>query len=438
MKRLLQSFHVLVMLAMASVAAVLPLTTMAAVAGRLYDWTSGIVQKFNDAKPDYSRLNVNSGLTALIPTLFKSLDIVSRELVGAIPSVTLDADVARAAVGQTVMSFKAPSSLATDITPGVTPPNDGDQTLGNVSILITKARRVPFRWNGEEELGLNNNGAGAQAIKTAQVTQAIRTLVNEMEIDVVNGARIAASRAFGTAGTTPFATDLSDTANVRKILDDNGAPGERSIIIDTTSGVNLRKQTQLTKANEAGTVMTLRDGSLLDLHGFQIKESAGVVVNTKGTANGAYTTNAAGFAVGTTSIPIITGAGTVLAGDVVTFAGDTNKYVVETGVAAPGTLVIAAPGLRVAIPAAATAMTLGGNYTGNVAFSKSAIILATRAPALPDGGDLAVDRITITDPRSGISFEVAMYPQYRQMQYEVSAAWGVKGIKSNHTAILLG
>jgi site-specific recombinase len=57
MKRLLQSFHVLVMLAMASVAAVLPLTTMAAVAGRLYDWTSGIVQKFNDAKPDYSRLN---------------------------------------------------------------------------------------------------------------------------------------------------------------------------------------------------------------------------------------------------------------------------------------------------------------------------------------------------------------------------------------------
>ena len=63
---------------------------------------------------------------------------------------------------------------------------------------------------------------------------------------------------------------------------------------------------------------------------------------------------------------------------------------------------------------------------------------ADRAPALPDGGDLAADRIVVTDPRSGISFEVAMYPQYRQMQYEVSAAWGVKGIKTAHSAILLG
>jgi hypothetical protein len=31
-----------------------------------------------------------------------------------------------------------------------------------------------------------------------------------------------------------------------------------------------------------------------------------------------------------------------------------------------------------------------------------------------------------------------MYPQYRQMQYEISAAWGVKGIKPNHCSLLLG
>ncbi len=392
--------------------------------------------KLSDAMPQ-GTFNANT-ITSLIPSLYSALDVVSRELVGAIPGVTLDAQMTRAAVGQNVLSFATPQSTATDITPGVTPPNDGDQTIANVSMTITKARRVPFRWNGEEELGLNNNGSGAANIKGDQIQQAIRTLVNEMELDVCNAIRVAASRAYGTAGTAPFASDLSDPANVRKILDDNGCPlSERSMVIDTSAGAKLRTLAQLTKANEAASTLTLRDGMLLDLHGFVIRESAQVRAVTKGTG-ASYTSNTAGYAVGATSITLITGTGTILAGDTVTFAGDTNKYVVETGIAAAGALVIAAPGLRVALPTSAVALTVGNTATSNLAWTRSAIIFATRAPALPANGDLAVDRTTITDPRSGISFEVAMYPQYRQMQYEISAAWGVKGIKPAHTALLLG
>ena len=376
-------------------------------------------------------------LTNLIPAVYQALDVVSRELTGAIPAATRDATVERAAVGQNVISFKTPAAVASDITPGVTPPNDGDQNIGNTTVTITKARRVPFRWTGEETRGVNNGGAGSALIRGDQIQQAIRTLVNEMEADVVNAARIGSSRAYGTAGTTPFATDLSDPAQLRKILDDNGAPGERALIIDTTAGAKLRTLTQLTKANEAGTTMTLRDGALLDLHGFTVKESAGVGVNVKGTGSG-FTSNTAGYAAGATLITLIAGTGTVLAGDVVTFAGDTNKYVVEAGTTGPGAITLAAPGLRVAIPSAATAMTIGNSYTGNIGFARSSLILATRAPALPDDGDMAVDRTLVTDPRSGITFEIAMYAQYRQMQYEVCAAWGVKGIKSNHSAILLG
>lgn len=377
-------------------------------------------------------------ITSLIPSLYASLDVISRELVGCIPCATVDATTTRAAVGQTVYTFQTPVAAATDITPGVTPPDDGDQTIGNVSLSITKARRVAFRWNGEQTLGLNNNGAGATAIKNDQMMQAMRQLVNEMEIDLVRAAVVASSRSYGTAGGTPFASTLGDPAQVRKILDDNGAPGsDRCMVINTTAGAALRTLAQLTKANEAGTEMTLRSGELLDLHGFSIHESAGVRAAAIGTGT-SYTSNTAGYAVGATSITLITGSGTVLAGDTVTFAGDSNKYVVKTGVTAPGVLVLNEPGLQVALAASAVAMTVGAIATTNVAFSRSSLILATRAPALPDGGDLAVDRVMITDPRSGISFEVAMYPQYRQMQYEISAAWGVKGIKAQHSAILLG
>ncbi|MFQ5473336.1 MAG: P22 coat - protein 5 family protein, partial [Dehalococcoidia bacterium] len=249
---------------------------------------------------------------------------------------------------------------------------------------------------------------------------------------------VAASRAYGTAGTTPFASTLGDPAQVRKILVDNGAPKtDLQMVLNTTAGANLRTLAQLTKANEAGGDDLLRRGVLLDIHGLAIRESAQVKSHTKGTG-ASYTSDTAGYAVGATSITLITGTGTVLAGDVVTFAGDSNKYIVKTGVSAPGTIVLAEPGLRVALPASAVAMTIGANSTNNMAFDREAIWLATRVPAMPEGGDGAADVTTVTDPQSGLAFQVAMYKQYRQVTYEVALAWGVKVSKPEHTAILLG
>lgn len=377
-------------------------------------------------------------LTGLIADLYVALDVVSREQVGMIPSVTLDAAVSRAAVGQNVTSFVAPAATASDITPGVTPPNDGDQTIGAVTMQITKARRVPLRWNGEQTLAVNNNGPGQLNIKQAQLAQSLRTLTNEMEADLA-ALHIHASRAYGTPGTNPFAADLSDPAWVRKILTDNGAPlSDMSMVINTTAGAKVRSLGQLTKANEAGTVALREQGTLLDIHGFKIRESGQIVtVGAVGNNTGTYAANGA-HAVGATAITVKTGTGTVLAGDVIYFGTDTdNLYVVETGVNNGTTIVLAAPGLRVAL-AGNEAVTILPASARNMAFERTAIVLATRMPALPEEGDLAVDRVQITDPRSGMTFEVALYPQYRQMQYEISCVWGVKMIKAEHSALLLG
>ncbi|MBZ9600744.1 hypothetical protein [Phyllobacterium chamaecytisi] len=384
---------------------------------------------------------MSNTITGLFPTLYNALDVVSRELVGFIPAVSSDMTFERAAVGQTVISPVAPAATATDITPGVTPPDDGDQTIGNVSMTITKARRVPVRWNGEQKLALDNNGASYNVILRDQFAQAMRTLCNEVEGDLA-ALHVNASRAYGTAGTTPFATNLADTAQVRKILSDNGAPlSDLQLVIDTSAGANMRTLTQLSKANESADTSLLRRGVLLDVHGFAIRESGQVKTATAGTG-AASTTNAAGYAVGATVITLAAaGTGTILAGDVITFAGDTNKYLVASGdadVSNAGTITLAAPGLRKAIPAAATAITLAAASARSMGFARSAIALATRAPALPEQGDLARDRTLVTDPESGLTFEVAMYPQYRQMQYEVSLAWGVKAVKGEHITALLG
>lgn len=381
-------------------------------------------------------------LTDLIPTLYNALDVVSQEMVGFIPAVSRDATHERAAVNQTVRSFVAPAVTASDITPGATAADSGGQTLGNVSMTITKSRKTEIMWSGEEQLSISAPGITAQRVLQDQFAQGMRTLVNEIESDLAVAAYAGASRATGTLGTNPFVVGgtklIDNVADIRQILADNGAPmGDMQMVVDTAAGAGLRKVPNLYKANEGGDNSLLRQGILTDLMGFDIRESAGVARPTVGTVTA--TTDNAGYAVGVTDITLSSAAVALLKGDVITFADDTNRYVVAEAVSGTGgTLKIAAPGLRQALPASTKAITVIASGPRNVAFSRSAVYLATRAPALPSVGDMADDRTLVTDPRSGLTFEVSVYRQYRQVKYEVAIAWGVVNTKSQHTAILLG
>ena len=376
-------------------------------------------------------------LTPFIPDLCQALDEVSRELVGFVPSVARNSSAARAAVGENVIVPVSTALQSKDCSPAMQVPEPDEFTLDNVAIAINKSKNVSFGLNGEEYQGLNN-GIGANQVLAENFKQAIRTLVNEMEIDVAKEAAINASRAFGTAGTTPFESDLKAAAQIKKILDDNGAPSVgRSLIIDTNAGVNLRGLTQLTNVGNAGTTMTLRQGELLPLFGLSIKESAGVYNGVAGTAEGA-TVNAA--EIGATELTLKAGtSGTIKAGDYITLAGDSNKYVVmeEVAVSSGNKIKIAKPGLRVAASDGASVSVVASSAR-NVAFTQNAIQLVTRAPALPGGRDSAVDSYMLTDARSGMSFEVRVYNGYRKMRAEVACAWGVKAIKPEHIAALLG
>lgn len=385
-------------------------------------------------------------LTSIIPTIYAAMDVVSRELVGFIPSSMRAPGVERAAVGQSVPYPIAPAQSASDVTPAMQVPEPPDNTITTGTMAITKARKVAWGFTGEEQTALNSGGLMGPGYLSAQgmiIAQAFRTLTNEIEADLSAEAAANASRAYGTAGTAPFGSgDLTDMAQIKKILDDNGAPRfGRSMILNTSASAKMIALNNLTRVNEAGTQMTLRQGELLDIFGFSVKETGQPVSHTTSTAAGA-TTNAAGYAVGATTITLAAaGTGTITAGEVVTFAGDTNKYVVVTGdadVSNGGTIVLALPGLRVAIPAAATAITKTGTYSANVGFSADALHIAMRPPARPQEGDLALDVMLVTDPRSGITYEISVYPGYRKVEAEIALAWGVKATKREHIALLLG
>lgn len=381
-------------------------------------------------------------LTAVLPNLYEAADMVARELVGFIPAAYMNASAERAAKDQTISYPIVGSMSAADITPAATSSTGTDQTVTAGSMTINKSRKVSFHWTGEQQQSLRNGDVPQGVdIRTKQFAQAMRTLVNEVEADLWAAAYKGASRAYGTAATAPFGTagDLSDFAGVRRILDDNGAPQtDLHLVLGSAAMANLRgKQSVLFKVNEAGTAEFLRQGVIGEVMGLMIHNSYPVTTATKGTGTSYQSNNASGYAIGDTSIAVDTGSGTVLAGDVVTFAGDTNKYVVTTGIAAAGTLVLAAPGLRATL-ADNVAMTVGNTATQNVAFYRDALHLIARAPARPEMGDSADDVTIVQDSHSGLAFEVAVYKQYRQVSFEVGLAWGVEAVKPEFICNLLG
>lgn len=385
-----------------------------------------------------------NNIAAVLPSIYAGLFEHSRELIGMIPFVQRDATMTRAAVGQSVTIPIVPAATGGNVTPASTAPDDGDVVLGSTSVVIDKSKYSPVRWNGEEQLAIGPTGQ-YNMILANQFAEAFRWLSNQVEVDLATAAYQAASRAYGTAGTAPFGTsgDLTDFAGVNRILDENGAPmGSRALVVGHAARFNLEgKQGILLKANEAGTDGLLRARRMDPVLGFSIGFSHGIQSHTAGAMAGADINNGSGEAVGQTTLTFDGGTVNTTGfkkGDVVTLAGDPNKYVVGTGsTATGGDIVINDPGLRIAA-ADATEITVGGSYTGNIAFTRDAMVLAARAPAAPEGGDMAVDVQMVTDPVSGISFEIRLYREYRRMRFEVALAWGVGVVNERHIATLLG
>lgn len=376
--------------------------------------------------------------------MYEALDVVSRELTGYIAGVNRSSDVSRAAVGQSVIVPIANAPTSADNTPGVTAPDSGDSVVDNIPVAITKSKFWPVRWSGEETMGLKNAGTFS-SIQADRFYNAMRAAVNEIEADIHAEAYKNASRGYGTAGTTPFATagDMTDFAGVLRILEENGAPrGDLQLVLGHAAVGNLRgKQSGLFKVNEAGSADMLRNGMTDRIMNMAIRHSDVISAHTKGTGTGYLINNGSDEAVGQTSLTVDTGtagATGIVAGDVITIAGDSNKYIVATGQSgAAGELVISKPGLLVQADNN-DAITVGNSYTPNVAFSRSSIVLATRAPAMPEGGDSAEAVEMVVDDRTGLAFEIALYRQFHQIVYHVRLAWGTKAIKPEHIATLIG
>lgn len=380
-----------------------------------------------------------AGIADFYAPLYKGLDTFNREMIGFIPSVTLDADVARASKFDEVLSPVATASEVVDLEEAswsaFTPADTG--SVDTVKVTMDNFKVVRIELGGEQTRALDNSN-NYDLILEGKIQDAFRKLANGLESYTAQKAVEGASRAVGVAGTTPFATpsDMSDFAQLAQVLDDNGAPQEdRNIVLSSTAMTNLRgKQTILLKTNEAGTDEFLRSGFTNPVLGFKLWNSAGLKKHIAGAGTG-YVINGAQTAK-TNELVVDSGSGELNAGDVVTIDG-VNYVLSEAAESGATKLVVGKPGL-VSDVADNSAITTVSNFIPSVAFQKNAIVLATRQLSDPRGGDGCDEQYTLVDPFSGIAFDVRLYRMYHKAWLEIGLAYGAKVVKSDNVALLLG
>lgn len=384
-------------------------------------------------------------LNNLATDIYTAADTVGREAVGFIPSVTMNADSTRAAVGDTIkaaVTSEAPAFV--DISNGLMSiPEGSDQTVVASSFQLTNAKAIQIPMGAEKELQLRNAGT-YETVYGDLVQQAMRKLANQMESDLFVEAKNNASRALGTVGSDPFAftattTGLEQAANMRRLLVDNGMPTDDvSVVLNTQAGGSFRASRTNAFADHAGTADFRNNGTLANLFGASVRESSQSALHTAGTEAAWAVNNGSNELVGQTTLTVDAGAGgTILNGDIITNAGDTTSgYVVSSDTqtasgAAGGNIIInGSKGILVQADDD-DVVTRVASYQSNLMFHRRALELGMRAPALPAVGDAADDAILVQDPTSGLVFEVRIYKGYRKSMIEVAACWGVKAWKSD-------
>lgn len=371
--------------------------------------------------------------TALQPTLFSAAQEVSNEPFGVISAINANFDDKGVAVGDSVKVPVAPIRAVKSFTPSMAMPTGDDATADGVSVTITNTDYVDWNLTGEQTRSLENANSDKEWVRQ-MIAQGMRALRNKAEVAACTAIKVGASRAVGTAGTNPFASDINIIPDVRKVLFDNGAPmADLQLCIDSAAGTSARKLGIIQQAYQAGNDQERRSGDLLRQFGFSIRESAGITAHTKGT--GASYVTSGSTAAGVRDVALVTGTGTVLAGDVVTFAADsTNKYVVGTGVAAPGTISLNRPGALMTIPTS-NALTVGNNYTANLAFERSAVVGVMRAPIIPPN---PIIQQTLISDQFGMTYLLLQIAGYGMTTWQLHIAYGFKVVQGEHVAIVLG
>ncbi|TAH45877.1 MAG: hypothetical protein EWM51_12315, partial [Treponema sp.] len=224
-------------------------------------------------------------LTNLQPTLYSVAQEVSNEPFGIIAGINTDFDDKGVAIGDKVTVPVAPVRAAGTYSPSMNlnAGNAGaDATAGKVDVEITANRYTSFHLTGEQEKSLQNGGTDQEWFRQI-IAQGMRTLRNEADVAAYAAIKNGASRALGTAGSTPFSTGVDELADMNNLLYNLGAPmTDAQFVMSSAARANFMKTGVYQYAYANGSDADRKAGILSREFGFSLRASAGITKHVQG------------------------------------------------------------------------------------------------------------------------------------------------------------
>jgi len=346
-----------------------------------------------------------------------------------------DVDPQPSEKGQVIVMGKADAGTVRDVTPG--------QYGTNIAVTATRVSITLDQWR---ESAMNISDKEYQEVMEgyipAQAEECLRALVNDVDTKLLTGMAKAYPNYGGTAGTTPFATNLAAFASARTGLNRHAAPmRDRYVVLDENAEGNALILGNFLKADERGDQGGIIEGNIgrkLGADWYMDQNVYSVATHTLNVTTAILTV--ATEAVGQTTIALDRASltGTIKTGNLLSFTGSETTYVC-TATCTAATNAISVP----VFPAVATAIASGvtctviGAHVANLLFHRKSYAMASRPLAsmsAPGGGNFT----TIVDPVSGLTVRLEITREHRQHTLAWDILYGYGKVRAEWGAKILG
>lgn len=377
-------------------------------------------------------------LAAMAPKILAMAMVRFRYNIRFLGSIYLNLGVDPRARGTSV-DVPIPSSMgeAEDVVPSNVLYQPADIAPKTKSIVLNQWKKKGFYLDDKDHTSVEDGiipmqlGAAADSLANT-VDKAIWTLYKKVYNTV------------GVPGQTPFQNvdpptqiyhGLLAAKEARKVLNKASIPMEdRKLMLDVDAEANASALPAFTRADDAGTDLTIREGLIGRKLGMDWFFSQHAPTHTNATTTGSSITVNGNQLAGATTLAV-SGCTGVSAGDIFTIAGNDQQYTILAGSTTASWQI--APALVVNV-ASTTVITLvaASNATVNLAYHRDAFVFVNRP--LLDTEPLGNIIEAFTDNVSGLSMRLEITRQYKQTHYELDILYGVEALRPEAAVRIYG